>query len=284
MKSIVFNQGIIQKDVPERPVEQDHVEVEAEKVLLNGIENAIYLGFLWVQPNLILGGTGTAKVTATALNVDPSLSGKRVLVLPFSPSRGGIGSEIDGILAERSIVPQDSIVQISEGLGDNVLLYPFISVALDIKDLISDGSTLIIGSGLTALITTALLEEVEVYVGEGDLKPAGARTIRSLDGKWDNVVITTLRGWARYVAEKIVNEKGKIVIPRFLKSWPPSFPRNTLFVEPRKRQDVLQYLNSQKVIEIMRTYVGFSEDVLASIPTPRPGVIVDIKKYFTTKK
>ncbi|MEM0173203.1 MAG: hypothetical protein QXI16_01700 [Sulfolobaceae archaeon] len=113
MLAIIFNQGINVMYVVERPLYRDYYQVKTEKVLLDGIENAIYLGLLWVEPQRVLGTFGIVKILRSGLDADKSQEGKYAVTLGYSKKYGGLGSEIDGILAERPIIPEDSIVPIN---------------------------------------------------------------------------------------------------------------------------------------------------------------------------
>ncbi|AWR99618.1 hypothetical protein [Metallosphaera hakonensis] len=272
MKSIVFNQGIILTETTEIPVGQGYVEIAPEKVLVDGLENAIFLGLLWVRPNLILGSIGLGKVTDVGIGIDQSIIGKKVLIMPYSPSRGGIGTEVNGVLAERSVVPLDSVVVLPDDIDDRSLLLPFISLALQIKELTKGSPTLVIGSGLTAIIFKAITDgNVEFADDSISLK-------NQFSKRWDYVVVSTLSGWARHVAEKILTEDGKVFVPKFLNSWPPYIPNSGIPLYPKARKDWIDLLDSKEIENIIKNFIGRSDNVIASIPTPKPGIIADVKK------
>jgi NADPH:quinone reductase-like Zn-dependent oxidoreductase len=280
MISILFNQGIIPADVVERPIEEDFVSITPQRVLLSAIENSIFVGFLWIRPWTIIGSIGIGKVDEVGLSVDEGLKGKTVLVLPYSPKYGGIGTEINGLLVEKTNMPSDSIVTLPENPPDKLLLYPFASVALQIKEYAEGKEVLILGSGLTAMLTYLALKDsatLGIYSDE-DVKLPYAQKIKKSDKKWDMVVVSTMRGWARVVADSLVKDNGKIVIPKFLNSWPAIVPKNPLFVPPVPRDDVIPFLNREVTDKLFEENVGYADDVISAIPTPKNGVIVDVKK------
>ncbi|MEM4139419.1 MAG: zinc-binding alcohol dehydrogenase family protein, partial [Sulfolobaceae archaeon] len=84
MLAIIFNQGINVMDVVERPLYRDYYQVKTEKVLLDGIENAIYLGLLWVEPQRVLGTFGIVKILRSGLDADKSQEGKYAVTLGYS--------------------------------------------------------------------------------------------------------------------------------------------------------------------------------------------------------
>lgn len=279
MMSIIFNQGIIAKDIVEKPIDADFVMISTQKVLLGVIENSVYLGFLWVRPWRVLGSIGIGKIDAVGLDVDNTLQGKTVLVLPYSQKYGGIGTEIDGILSEKATVPSDSIIVISPNYSDKILLYPFASIALQIKEIAEGKDILVIGSGFTSLLTYLALSDssnIGIY-SDTESKIPGIQEVKKSDKKWDIVVISTMRSWARVVAEKLVKDNGKIIIPKFMNSWPTIVPHNTVFIYPKKRDDVAQFLDKYVTERIFNENIEYSDDIINSIPTPKNGVIVEIK-------
>ncbi|AWR97097.1 zinc-binding alcohol dehydrogenase family protein [Acidianus sulfidivorans JP7] len=281
MLSIIFNQGIILEDVVERPINRDFVSVKTKKVLLSFIENSIYLGLLWVKPWTILGSIGIGKVQDVGIDVDPSLQGKEVLILPYSNKYGGIGTEIDGLLTKSAVVPSDSIVPLPEKYSDKVLLYPFFSIAKQIEKLSISKRVLILGAGIIGIITYILLHnsasDIAIY-SEVYKNIPGVKKITETDQKWDIVVVATMHSWARYSAEKLVTEDGKIIIPDFANSWPPTCPNNALRIYPEKIDGLFSEIEEKISDKFFEENIGYSDDIISSIPTSKRGVIIDVEK------
>ncbi|BCS91817.1 hypothetical protein L3N51_00303 [Metallosphaera sp. J1] len=275
MKSVVFNQGIIKAEVPEIPVGRNFVELSTEQALVDGIENGIYLGLIWVRPGTILGGIGLGRVRDVGIDVDQSIMGKLALVMPYSRSFGGIGTETHGVLAERAVVPVDSVVILPEGIDERALLLPLISMALEIKERVRGGSVLAMGTGLITRILADLIGDLVMVEDDGSSRNS------AMERKWDYIIVSTVRGWARYLAEKMIGPDGKIIIPKFMNSWPPFMPSSSEVVYPTVRKDAFKYLDSKESDKMIKNFVGKSENVLASIPTPKPGVIVNVKKSLS---
>ncbi|BDC19056.1 zinc-binding alcohol dehydrogenase family protein [Acidianus sp. HS-5] len=286
MISIIFNQGIIPKDVVERPINNDFVLVSPDKVLLTFIENSIYLGLLWVRPWTTLGSIGIGKIEAVGVDVDPTLQGKNVVVLPYSRKYGGIGTEIDGLLTEKAVVPDDAIVALPEKFDDKALLYPFISIASQIVELAKGEKVLIIGSGLLGLLTYQYLldnsVDVSLYTDIPGKKIQGVKEVKNLEeGKWDIVVLSTMRGWARYIAERLIIEDGRIIVPAFMNTWPPTLPPKSVRIYPKKMDNILQ--KTEKISDkFFNENIAYSDDVLSSIPTSKNGIIVNVKKALSS--
>ncbi|EZQ03187.1 alcohol dehydrogenase [Candidatus Acidianus copahuensis] len=280
MISVIFNQGIMIQDIVEKPIDRDFVMVRPEKVLISFIENSIYLGVLWVKPWRIIGSIGTGKIEAVGLDVDSSLNGKKVLIMPFSKKYGGIGTEIDGLLSETAVIPDDSIFEIPSDYEDKILLYPFASIATQIAERYKGERVLIIGSGITSILTHLALtpySEVNIFTDIQIPKELGITPIKNPEKKWDVVVVATMRSWARYAAEKLITDNGTVVIPTFMSSWPPACPKNSVKIYPEKVQGALQLLDKipEKIFNIL---IGYSDDIMSSIPTSKNGVIVEVNK------
>jgi len=289
MLAIIFNQGINLANVVEKPVYKDYYQVKPEKVLLNGIENAIYLGLLWVEPYRILGTFGIVKILKSGLDVDKTLEGKYAVSLGYSKKYGGLGSEIDGILAEKSVIPEDSIVPISEEqLRDNrIILYPHLSIVKQIVNEVDTDEVLVIGNGiLTALIVRALRDKVKrisLYrENEYNIRYEGVEMVRELKREWETVILTNMKSWIRVYLREITKEGGKIIIPRFLKTWPIlvyAEGRKIIYVEPMRDNEVFNLINIISP-KIFSEIISYSEDVQSSIPTKTPGVLIDFQNFI----
>ncbi|ARM75740.1 zinc-binding alcohol dehydrogenase family protein [Acidianus manzaensis] len=282
MLSIIFNQGIIAEDIVEKPINKDFISIKPKKVLLSFIENSVYLGLLWIRPRTILGSIGIGKIYDVGIDVDPTLQGKEVLVLPYSEKYGGIGTEIDGLLTKNAVIPEDSIIPLPEHYTDKILLYPFFSIAKQIEEISKGESVLILGAGIIGILTYILLSkstsDIALY-SEVYSNIHGVKEITDTDKKWDIVVIATMHSWARYSAEKLLENNGKIIIPIFAKSWPPTCPNsNTIKVYPKKINGLFSEIEDVISDKFFEENIGYSDDIISSIPTSKRGVIVDIEK------
>lgn len=281
MLAIVFNQGITINDVVERPINHDFVLLKPKKVLLSFIENSVYLGLLWVNPWRILGSIGVGKIEDVGVDVDPNLQGKTALVLPYSKKYGGIGTEIDGLLAKSAVIPDDALIILPEKFSDKVLLYPFLSMAEQIRDIVKGDRVLILGAGLTGILTYYNIRddcpEVALY-SEANGVISGIKTIKDTDKKWDAIVISSMRSWTRYVAGKLVENHGKIIIPTFMNTWPPVLPKNAIRVYPIKISGLLEEIERKISDKFFEENIGYSDDIISSIPTSKRGVIIDVEK------
>ena len=289
MQAIVFDLGITKKDVVERPINKDFVMVSPLKVLLSGIENAIFSGILWVEPNKILGSSGIVKIRNVGLEVDKGLENRDAVVLPYSKKYGGIGTEIDGIMAEKPVLPYDSIVILPEDYELKYILYAYASIALQLRKVIKGLNLLILGGGLTsyvsALASVGYANKIYIYNDEGyKLRLYGVEEVKNSDNiKFDAVFVTTMRSWARIIIQNVAKEGDLLILPRFLNSWPALIPSrlNVKFIEPSKFDGVFEFIDEQISEKIFKELVTESDSLEASLPTPKPGVILDAKKIFT---
>jgi NADPH:quinone reductase-like Zn-dependent oxidoreductase len=285
MKAVVFDQGIIAKDLPPKEINKDFVALRPCSVLLNGIENAVYLGIIWIKPSTIIGSIGIGKVKDTGLEVDPSLRGRRILVTPYS-AYGGIGTELNGLLSEEANVPYDSIEVIPGDVQEEALLLPFVSFARKVKERINGGTLLMLGGGLISLITSAILKDYVSEIGvftEGNVLPFkqfGVEVISNLDKKWDNIVISTTRSWARLVAPRLLRSTGKIFMPKIMNSWPLILSRDIEIVPINEINDE-DYLILKKIgRKILEENIPFSGDIISSIPSSTIGTIIKVEEAF----
>ncbi|MUN28762.1 zinc-binding alcohol dehydrogenase family protein [Sulfuracidifex metallicus] len=285
MKAVVFDQGIIAKDLPPKEINKDFVALHPCSVLLNGIENAVYLGIIWIKPSTIIGSIGIGKVKDTGLEVDPSLRGRRILVTPYS-AYGGIGTELNGLLSEEANVPYDSIEVIPGDVQEEALLLPFVSFARKVKERINGGTLLMLGGGLVSLITSAILKDYVSEIGvftEGNVLPFkqfGVEIISNLDKKWDNIIISTTRSWARLVAPRLLRSTGKIFMPKIMNSWPLILSRDIEIVPINEINDE-DYLILKKIgRKILEENIPFSGDIISSIPSSTIGTIIKVEEAF----
>jgi len=289
MNAIVFDLGITMEDIVERPVLNDHLQVVPIKALISGLENSIYVGLLWVRPETILGSTGLVKVNAIGLDVEPQLEGKLGIVLPYSKKYGGVGTEIDGILAEKSVIPQDAFVPIPSNYDDRLLLYPFVSIGLQLRRTLQGLNVLIIGDGLTGLISANMIVGYANKVGilrdelSYKIKMYGIEEIKEFNSSWDVILITTMRSWARVLASNLSSDT-MVVLPKFMNSWPVVLPNNNVkFIEPTKVNGVFEYIENEISDKFFKEIIGLSNDLLSSIPSSKPGIIVDVTKSLFHK-
>jgi hypothetical protein len=288
MKAIVFDQGINIKEVVEKPLPKDYYLAQPIKVLLNAIENAIYLGLLWVEPKRILGTFGMLKILKSGLESDKNLEGRYVISIGYSKKYGGIGSEIDGIMAEKVIIPNDAVVSCPDINNDKLLLYPHASIALQIEERILGDDILIVGYGiLTFLLVNTLRDKVRrisiFREYENSFKIEGVEIIKEPKRQWDTLIITSMKSWIRVYIRELTKENGKVIIPRFLKTWP-----SIIYTDNNRRVEYIEPEVSNKAIELLNKFdnktfsqlISYSNDPISSIPTITPGIIINFESHF----
>ncbi|BCU67140.1 alcohol dehydrogenase [Sulfolobales archaeon HS-7] len=275
-------------DLPNPLIEKDHVLVKPQKVLLDGIENAIYLGFLWVEPSRILGSIGMGVCEDVGVQVEQSLIGKKVVIFPYSERYGGIGIDANGVMSEYSSIPLDVIRVVGNNDEDNLFL-PHISIAKQVAEIGEGKSVLILGTGLFSAITALYLQDkvrdLAVFRDDSSFQlPKEIRQIREVKEQWDVLVLFSLRGWIRAKVPAFLRDNGIVVLPKVAKSW-PSFmisDRKVEYVKPSG--DVGNANEVRKILGKINDLIGRSDDVLSSIPTRRAGVIVDLDKVINNIK
>ncbi|BAB66477.1 alcohol dehydrogenase [Sulfurisphaera tokodaii] len=285
MNAIVFDLGITMKDIVEKPIKNDFLLVSPIKVLISGIENSIYTGLLWIHPGTILGSTGIVKIDAVGLDVDTQLEGKHAIVLPYSKKYGGIGTEIDGILVEKAVIPDDSIVPLPSDYIEKFILYPFVSIGLQLRKIARGENVLIIGDGLTGLISAQMLvgyaNKISMFRDDAyKVKIYGVEEVKEIDNtKWEVILITTMRSWPRAVLRSLPID-AVVIMPKFMNTWPALSPNNIKLIEPTKTNGVFEYIESEISDKLFNELIGVSDDLFSSIPTSKPGIIINIEKLF----
>ncbi|WP_338599642.1 zinc-binding alcohol dehydrogenase family protein [Sulfolobus tengchongensis] len=286
MKALTFNLGITINDVPEKEVNRDFVLIRPTRVLINGLENAIYVGLLWVEPFRILGSTGIGKIESVGLDIDKSLEGKLVLVLPYSQTYGGIGTEIDGLLSEKASIPFDSIVLLPQSkFSEKYILYPYASFALQLPNYINNGNTLIIGSGLYGIISALYLKDIVskviIYREDGvSPKIIGVEETRHLSQEWDNIIITTFKSWVRAFLDDISKSNTRVIMPKLMNTWPLVSSNKIRFIIPKEIDGALEFIDKKISDKLFSELVAFSNDLLASFPASKAGVIIKVDEIF----
>ncbi|MEM1629470.1 MAG: zinc-binding alcohol dehydrogenase family protein [Saccharolobus sp.] len=286
MKAVIFNLGITLADVPENQVNKDFVLLKPLRVLIDGIENAIYVGLLWVEPWRVLGTTGIGRILSVGLDIDKSLEGKLVLVLPYSQTYGGIGTEIDGLLSERSVVPFDSIIVLPQSrFIEKYILYPYVSFAFQLENVIENGSTLIVGSGIYGIISALYLKnivtKINIYREDGiNPKLIGVEEIKHLSPNWDNIIITTFRSWVRGFIEDLTKNGTRVIMPKLMNSWPVISSNRIKYIIPKEVDGVLEFIENKIGDNLFQELISFSTDILASFPTPKAGVVIKTDEVF----
>ncbi|BBG24611.1 hypothetical protein [Sulfuracidifex tepidarius] len=280
MKSLVFDQGIIPKDIPAKQVGKNQVAIKPCRVLISSIENSIYLGLLWVNPSTVLGSIGMGKVAEVGVELDPSLRGRKVLVSPYS-SQGGIGTEIDGLLTEEAVIPYDAIEVLPNDIGEEAVLLPFITFARKVKEKVGGGNLLLIGGGLFSLTVSILLSDQMSSIGliteekAGMFRQFGVEDISNLERKWDYVIISTMRTWARFVSPSLIREKGKIFVPNIMKSWPVIMSPEMEKININDINEEDYFILRKKInLKTLEQFLTFSDDFSTAIPSSGLGTIV----------
>jgi len=224
VKALLFNGEIRVDEVPLPPIYKDHVLVEVIAGVSNGIENAIYKGYLWINPGTILGCEGVGKVKHVGVDVEHDLIGKTVV-----PKYDNIlkipGIHIHGFLAEFIALPVKSI----EVIGDNTdvklaALARSISIAVEVAERASNSKLLIMGSGFTGKLASLLASKsaLEVYVLSEkpiqELKDHVTSIIKPsskviYNYKWDIVFISSLNPMYQLIVQKGVNVEELFIHP-----------------------------------------------------------------------
>ncbi|MGC9106021.1 MAG: hypothetical protein ACP5HQ_06330 [Thermoprotei archaeon] len=280
MIALVSDYGITIADVADQPVHSDGVLVSPITLAFNGIENAVYLGLIWARPKTILGSMGVVKVVETGVDVDPNVKGKKFVVSPFSRSRGGLGSDVNGIAAELASIPQDALMPYVEELGDVSVLAPFLSIAVKVNEVADGKRLLVLGGGPLGSITAEACEDcdsVGVYSESYRPKSPKVKVVNRLEpSSWDVVFIATLESWAADVAARFKTA----VLPRLTLQFPPVPIPNAIEIVPYYSDSVPKLARSLGLKHLSELLVK-SDSLEAAIPTVKGKiVVVEAEKIF----
>lgn len=291
MIGVVFKHGIIYDKIPERPIPSGNVLVEMEWGLLDAVINALFIGLMWVEPDRILGSIGLGKVIDVGVGVDPALIGKKAVIFPYSEESGGIGIDVDGVFCERASVPADAILPVQGDSPPLSVLLPYFSVAKKVAEIVKGKRALVVGAGIGGIITTLVAREtaseLKVYKESVSTIPIDLPVSKEIRPNWDVLVVFTLRGWVRALAHKLIAPEGRIVLPRLSKRWPIQLNADTSHLELIR--PVVDQVSVTDLISMVKTtgldrFLDYSTNILESLPTERPGVIVDLQKNFADTK
>jgi len=223
VKALIFDGGVRVSDIPLPPIYKGHVLVEVIAGVSNGIENAIYNGYVWVNPGTVLGCEGVGKVKYIGVNVKQDLIGKKVVPKYTDTSRIP-GIHINGFLSEYVSLPYDSLEVIRRDVNDKIAsVLRSVSIAIEVSNKASNGRILIMGTGFTAKLTAILSSDkaLEVYIVAdkiiSDLKEY-ATTLKPhskllYDKKWDFIFISSLNPLYQLILQKGVDVDELIIHP-----------------------------------------------------------------------
>ncbi|MEM0173202.1 MAG: hypothetical protein QXI16_01695 [Sulfolobaceae archaeon] len=131
------------------------------------------------------------------------------------------------------------------------------------------------------------VKRISIYKeNEYNIKYEGVELIKELKREWEMVIITNMKSWIRAYLKEITRENGKILIPKFLKSWPLLLyaeGRKVEFIEPIKDNEVFGILNIINN-KLFSELVSYSEDIQSSIPTKTPGVLINFQDVIDKNK
>jgi|ECHnycMinimDraft_1075156.scaffolds.fasta_scaffold00116_1 NADPH:quinone reductase-like Zn-dependent oxidoreductase len=288
LKALVFYSGIEIRDLIEPPVSRDEVFIRPKKVALNGIENGVFFGLIWVQPLRVLGTFGCGIIEKTGVDVDKRLQGKRVAVLGIS-SKGVIGTDIDGLIAQYTSIPEDAIVEIPNNLSDeDASLVGIASISEFISNKAEGRKLLVIGSGPIAISTIIVSQDKANRVSQVTLSEKTRKTLPNIEvitrvgREWDVVVISSGNAYARIIARKAVKRGGEIIVVptslSYTNAYQASEEYKLTIARPSKEYNTRTLSLIRKYIEIES--VNSLEYIL---PIRKPLVILDVEKALGDK-
>lgn len=288
MKALVFQYDARVVDKPKPPIPLEHLLVRVHAVALDGIENAIYGGFLWVEPSRILGVEGYGRVEVLGVGTDTVFSGKLVAGYPKT-SRGIPGVDYDGWAAEYTSQPSSGVGVLPDNIDDVIAAATASSggVALYVAEKSMGKNLLVVGSGYTGVLA-AYFARHAVNIGlVGNLRKGLRGVVRSFTNSiysydklkemkdaWDIVFISSLDARARIYARSLQGATTVIVHP-WLELLSTSI-RGLSRIEVAGWTRIGEAYRELRRIpeELRRELVLVVDDFKAALPVPRAKVIV----------
>lgn len=290
LKALVFQYDARVVDKPKPPIPVEHLFIKVHAVALNGIENAVYGGMLWVEPGRVLGVEGYGRVEYLGVNADKSFSGKLVAGYPKS-SKGIPGIDYDGWAAEYTSQPMQGVGLLPPNIDDVVAAATAgsASIALYVAEKSMGKSLLVIGSGYTGILA-AYFAKHAVNIGVvGNMDKSlrgivrgfvnvvyGYDKLRDLKGEWDIVFLSSLDARARMYIRGIKGSSTVIVHP-WLELLSTSI-RGLAKIEVAGWTRIGEaYAKAREVYEdLKRELVVVVDNFESALPVPKPKVVVKL--------
>lgn len=292
MKALIFQYDARVVDKPKPPIPLEHLLIKVHAVALDGIENAIYGSFLWVEPGRVLGVEGYGRVELLGVDTDTAFSGKLVAGYPKT-SRGIPGVDYDGWAAEYTSQPSSGVGILPNNVDDVVAAATAGSgsIALYVAEKSIGRSLLVIGSGYTGVLA-AYFARHAVNIGlVGNLRKGLRGVIRSfinslysydklkeMKDEWDIVFLSSLDARARMYVRRLQGATTVVVHP-WLELLSTSI-RGLSRIEVAGWTRIGEAYRELRRIpeELRRELVIIVDGFEAALPIPRAKIVVRLVK------
>ncbi len=311
MKAVVKDYELTVKDVPLPEIPRGWVLVKVVSAAWGGLEEAVALNMVWVEPGRVLGMQGYGTVVQLGVAAPKNLSGKRVVVgrLPAPYGIPGYsrrvwslvyevaplpGTAYDGWLAEYAALPSSALTEVESADPELAALATSAAIAWvagrELTVAVEGEKIAVVGSGLTAFLASYAAKEMgkeaPVFVDDDRwlhyARELGveARRVSELASEvepgrgFDAIFLATIDPYTASYAVEAIGVEGLLLLhPAYAYVKPPSTVKG--------RVRLLASFPGQTGIQLLRMVRDVVEEAtmvvqgleLPSIPRPKPFII-----------
>ncbi len=217
MKAVKFKGDIEIEEVPIPPIPKDHVLVKIMQASISPLERGLGRGLIWVQPERIVGMEGYGILYELGVEIEDFEVNEEVAINSYLDKEKIMGVHIDGTLAEFVSIPKNAIERLPSSLPEYAKTLASVgALALSISEMISDKKSLLVGAGLTNVLTSFLLSWEVPMLPWSKEPPIDINyfptTASACTQEWDVVVVSVPEASAVDTAAMCVKEGGIIIL------------------------------------------------------------------------
>ncbi|UXD22588.1 hypothetical protein IPA_06490 [Ignicoccus pacificus DSM 13166] len=266
MRAVVFKGDLVIEDRPIPPVPEGHLLVKVERSVVGPLERGLKRGLVWVEPGRVVGMEGYGRVEETGANTN--IKKGEIVSSPILVNESDIvGVHVDGFLAEYAIVPESAVEPLPEGRPEHLALAGTGALASWLKEKLEGYRALLIGGGLTNVLTSFLSNWEIPILSWGHEISAPVQLFPTIASactqEWDTVVVSVLDAMAVDTATMCVKEGGTIILHPLVAYSKHVFAGKQVKVEVMQRNELREGYEaiSKLPSQLLRELVEFSDSL-----------------------
>ena len=217
MKAVTFRGDVEITEVPIPPIPKGHVLVKVIQASVGPLERGLGKGLIWVQPERILGLEGYGVLYELGIDIEDLEVNEEVAINSYLSKEKILGVHVNGTLAEFISVPKEAVERLPTSLPEHAKALASVgALALSLSEMISDKKTLLVGAGITNVVTSFLLSWEVPLLPWSKEPPIDVNyfptTASACTQEWDVVVVSVPEASAVDTATMCVKEGGTIVL------------------------------------------------------------------------
>jgi len=281
MKALSFKGDLVVEERPIPPIPEGHVLVKVERAVIGPLERGLVRGLAWVEPGRIVGMEGYGRVEEVGAN--SNLKKGDLISSPILVNESDVvGVDLDGFLAEYVVLPSTYLEPLPEGDPLKLALVGTGTLASWLKERIEGYKTLLVGGGLTNVLTSYLLNwEVPILPWSGEL-PIPAQMFPTVASactqEWDIVVVSVLDAMAVDTATMCVREAGTIILHPLVAHFKQVFTGKKVNVEVMQRGEIKEGHQSIMSLPnyIFKSLVDESDNLSDALVSARSRTVLSV--------